>query len=166
MVTRGFDQPHLSSLMANWELDIFVEDGGFGAQMEEMFEQDFADAREIGQIRNGRRPTARPEGPIGANNRHRTRRDPPVGSLRASATFSRVGGATLLKSIDPVYAHEQAIAAATSTAVLAASLLGARFSRLVAWPVAAAGIILGSSGILRAARRIGRAAVKREPTEP
>ena len=161
----GSTNLNLSSLMANWELDVFVEDEGFGARMEEMFEQDFADAREFSLMRAGRRPTARPEGPVGTNERCRTRRDPPARRSRASATFFRVGGATFLKSVDPVYAHEQAIAAATSTAVLAASLLGARFPRLVAWPMAAAGILLGGSGLLRTARRIGRAAGKRESTE-
>ena len=42
------------------------------------------------------------------------------------------------------------MAAAASGALLGASLLGARFPRLVAWPLVALGALLGGLGVLRA----------------
>jgi len=52
----------------------------------------------------------------------------------------------------PLHMHEHALAAAASGALLGSSLLVARFPRLVAWPLAAVGSLLGGTGVLRAAR--------------
>jgi hypothetical protein len=46
--------------------------------------------------------------------------------------------------------HEHVIAFAASGALLGASLLGARFPRLIAWPLTAVGAFLGGLGVLRA----------------
>lgn len=46
-----------------------------------------------------------------------------------------------------------AFAVAASGALLGASLLGARYPRLVAWPLAAVGGAIGGLGLLRAAQR-------------
>ena len=60
-------------------------------------------------------------------------------------------GTTLVqKGAAPLQSHEHAIAAAASGALLGASLLGARFPRLVAWPLTAVGAFLGGLGVLRA----------------
>jgi hypothetical protein len=64
----------------------------------------------------------------------------------------RVGTAALQKSGAPLETHEQTLAAAASGALLGASLLGLRFPRLLAWPLAAAGGLYGGLGVLRAAR--------------
>jgi hypothetical protein len=56
------------------------------------------------------------------------------------------------KGAAPLQTHEHAIAAAASGALLGASLLGARFPRLVAWPLTAVGAFLGGLGVVRAAR--------------
>jgi cardiolipin synthase A/B len=56
------------------------------------------------------------------------------------------------KGAAPLQTHEHAIAAAASGALLGASLLGARFPRLVAWPLTALGAFLGGLGVLRAAQ--------------
>ena len=50
----------------------------------------------------------------------------------------------------PLQTHEHAIAVAASGALLGASLLGARFPRLVAWPLTAVGVLFGALGLLRA----------------
>jgi cardiolipin synthase A/B len=54
------------------------------------------------------------------------------------------------KGAAPLQTHEHAIAAAASGALLGASLVGARFPRLVAWPITAVGAFLGGLGVLRA----------------
>jgi len=56
------------------------------------------------------------------------------------------------KGAAPVQRHEHALAAAASGVLLGASLLGARFPRLVAWPLVAVGAFLGGLGVLRAAQ--------------
>ena len=48
--------------------------------------------------------------------------------------------------------HRKLLAAAASGALLGSSLLAARFPRLVAWPLATTGALLGGMGVLRAVR--------------
>jgi cardiolipin synthase A/B len=74
-----------------------------------------------------------------------------VGSGTGSgATVSRVVPTLVQKGAAPLQTHEHAIAAAASGALLGASLVGARFPRLVAWPLTAIGAFLGGLGVLRA----------------
>jgi hypothetical protein len=63
-----------------------------------------------------------------------------------------VGTTLLQKGGAPLQTHEHALATAASGALLGASLLGARFPRLVAWPLSAVGAFLGGLGLVRAAR--------------
>ncbi|CAN5257114.1 phospholipase D-like domain-containing protein [soil metagenome] len=146
----GSTNLNFSSLLANWEIDLFVEDGGFGEQMEDGFEQDFSSAREIQFVSSGEHPETRPDRPI--DGEHGAERGPHGGFTRVAATFSRVSSVVLGQSIPPLRAHERAIGGGVGAAVLAASLAGARFPRLVAWPLAAAGIAAGVSEIVHAVR--------------
>ena len=76
-----------------------------------------------------------------------------VGSGTGSgATLSRVSTTVFQKGTAPAQTHEHAIALAASGALLGASLLGARFPRLVAWPLTAVGAFLGGLGVLRASQ--------------
>jgi cardiolipin synthase A/B len=60
---------------------------------------------------------------------------------------------TLVQKVTaPLQTHEHAIAFAASGALLGASLLGARFPRLIAWPLVVVGAFLGGLGVLRAAQ--------------
>ena len=62
-------------------------------------------------------------------------------------------GSTLLqKSGAPRQTHEHALAAAASGALLGLSIIGARFPRLVAWPLMALGAFFGGLGMVRAVR--------------
>jgi len=63
-----------------------------------------------------------------------------------------VDSTTLQKSGAPVNTYEYALAAAASGALLGSSLLAVRFPRLLAWPLAAVGGMLGGVGVLRVAR--------------
>jgi cardiolipin synthase A/B len=145
----GSTNLNFSSLAANWEIDMVVEDEGFARQMEELFESDVSNSREVHLESSGRGPRVRPDGPV--NTSDSRARAGVVGSGTGSgATVSRLVPTIVQKGTAPLQTHEHAIAAATSGALLGASLLGARFPRLVAWPLTAVGAFLGGLGVLRA----------------
>jgi cardiolipin synthase len=145
----GSTNLNFSSLMANWEIDLVAEDTDFARQMEELFEDDISNSREVRLEGSGRRPRVRPQGRVDTTDSGA--RAGVVGSGTGSgATLSRVGTTVFQKGTAPIQTHEHAIAAAASGALLGASLLGARFPRLVAWPLTAVGTFLGGLGVLRA----------------
>jgi cardiolipin synthase len=147
----GSTNLNFSSLAANWEIDLVAEDPGFASKMERLFEGDLADAREVRLVRSARGSRPEPGGPIDASNRGARRGVVGSGSGSAS-TLARVGTVALQKSGVPLDTREHALAATVSGALLGVSLLGARFPRLLAWPLAAVGALFGGLGILRAAR--------------
>lgn len=161
----GSTNLNVASLATSWELDLVVEDRYFGARMEELFEQDFANSREIRPGRTARRAKAKPEGASGggATGANRPGRR---GASGAPAALSRVGAEAFRKSVAPEQAQEQAVAAGVGAAVLGASLLGARYPRLVAWPLVAAGGVVGGSVLLRAAWRLAQGPSERNPAGP
>lgn len=128
-----------------------AENIGFAAQMEELFEEDLSNAREVRLAGSAAHPRVRPERPIQSSDRE-ARRDVVGSGSGGSATILRVGSSALQKSGYPLETHEQALAAAASGALLGASLLGLRFPRFLAWPLAAVGVLYGGLGVLRAAR--------------
>ena len=147
----GSTNLNFASLASNWEIDLVSEDPAFAAQMEGLFEDDLSNAREIRLVSTRRGVRAEPSGAIDASNRGARRGV--VGSGSGSApTLARVGSVALQKGGAPLEAHEQALAAAASGALLGASLLGMRFPRLVAWPLTATGAFFGGLGLVRAAR--------------
>ena len=147
----GSTNLNLSSLFANWEIDLVAEDLDFAAQMERLFEEDLANAREVHLIKTGRRQEVRPERPLDTSDRGV--RQGVVGSASGSAsTITRVGSAALQKSGAPLRTHEHVLAAAASGTLLGASFLGTRFPRLLAWPLAAVGFLFGGLGVVRAVR--------------
>jgi cardiolipin synthase A/B len=147
----GSTNLNVSSLFANWEIDLVAEDSGFAAQMEALFEDDLSNAREVRLIKAGQRRKVLPERQIDSSNRGARRGV--VGSGSGSApTIARVSSAALQKSIAPLDTHEHAVAAAASATLLGLSLLGTRFPRLVAWPLTALGSLIGGLGVVRAVR--------------
>jgi cardiolipin synthase len=147
----GSTNLNFSSLAANWEIDLLVEDEDFARQMEELFEDDISKSREVHLETSGRGPRVRPERPVDtADSRARAG---VVGSGTGSgATLSRVVPTVFQKSTVPLKTHEHTFAVVASGALLGASLLGALFPRLVAWPLTALGAFLGGLGLLRAIR--------------
>ena len=101
----GSTNLNVSSLLANWEVDLLAEDESFGAEMERMFEEDLANAREISLVDTARRPRAQPERRISCAER-RDQRETPGSGGRAVATGSRVGNAALMASGTPLRTHE------------------------------------------------------------
>ena len=147
----GSTNLNFSSLAANWEIDLVAEDPGFAARMEALFEEDLADAREVRLVGTDSRREVRPDRRIDTSNRGARRGVVGSGS-GSSATIVRVGSAAIQKSGAPLRTHEHALAAAASGALLGFSLLGLRFPRLLAWPLALVGTLFGALGVVRAAR--------------
>jgi cardiolipin synthase A/B len=160
----GSTNLNLSSLYANWEIDLVAEDPGFASKMEQLFEEDLAGAREVRLVQTGRGETARPERQIDTEDR-RARRSAVGSGTGSGAILARVGSVALQKSGAPLNTHEQALSAAASGALLGSSLLVGRFPRLVAWPLAAVGGLLGGLGVLRAVRSTISDATKRPDSD-
>lgn len=151
----GSTNLNVSSLTANWEIDLVAEDEEFGEEMERTFEDDLANAREIKLEESRRaRPKVRPEARIPARDRRdrRARRSIAGSGSGAAATAARVGSSALQKSAAPLDTHENTIAAGVGGALLVASLLGAKFPKAVAWPVSLLTGVLGGLGVVRALR--------------
>ena len=147
----GSTNLNFSSLFANWEIDLVAEDTGFAAQMEALFEDDLSNAREVRLEGSGQHRRVRPDRKV--DNSDRGARSGVVGSGTGSgATVSRVGNTLLQKGGAPLQTHEHAFAAAASGALLGLSMIGARFPRLVAWPLMAIGAFFGGLGLVRAVR--------------
>jgi cardiolipin synthase A/B len=145
----GSTNLNFSSLVANWEIDLVVEDTGFAEQMEELFEDDVSNSREVRLEGSGQRRRVRPERQVDTSD-SRARAGVVGGGTGSGATVARVVPTLVQKGIAPLKTHEHVMAAAASGALLGASLLGARFPRLVAWPLTAVGAFLGGLGVLRA----------------
>src|SRR5215208_6773064 len=147
----GSTNLNFSSLVANWEIDLVVEDTDFAQQMEQLFEDDISNSREVRLEGSGQRSRVRPDGRVDTSDSGA--RAGVVGSGTGSgATVSRVVPTLVQNGAAPLQTHEHALAAAASGALLGAFLLGARFPRLVAWPIVAVGAFLGGLGVLRVAQ--------------
>ena len=147
----GSTNLNASSLFANWEIDLVAEDTDFAGQMERLFEDDISNSREVRLEGTGQNRRVRPDREVDTTD-SRARAGIVGGGTGSGATFSRVGTTLIAKGSAPLETHEHAIAAAASGALLGASLVGARFPRLFAWPLTAVGALLGGLGLLRAAR--------------
>ena len=145
----GSTNLNFSSLAANWEIDLVVEDADFASQMEELFEDDISKSREVRLEGSGRRRRVRPDQQVDTTD-SRARAGVVGSGTGSGATISRMVPTIVQKGAAPLQTHEHAMAAAASGALLGASLLGARFPRLVAWPLTLVGAILGGLGVLRA----------------
>jgi cardiolipin synthase A/B len=147
----GSTNLNFSSLFANWEIDLVVEETDFAQQMEQLFEDDISNSREVRLERSGQHRRVRPDRQVDTSDSG-ARAGVVGGGSGAGATFSRVGTTLVQKGSAPRQTHEHALAAAASGVLLGASLVGARFPRLVAWPLVAVGAFLGGLGVVRAAR--------------
>ena len=153
----GSTNLNVTGLLTDWEVDLIVENRSFGAKMEEMFEEDLADSREVRLGGTARRPRAEPERRIAP-----AKRRLPLGSggsrsggsgSRAVATAARAGATAFRESGEDLQRYERTVGVTISAGLLGTALLGARFPRLLAWPLAAAAGLVGASGLLRTLRR-------------
>jgi cardiolipin synthase A/B len=162
----GSTNLNFSSLAANWEIDLVAEETEFAQQMEELFEDDISNSREVRLEGSGQHRRVRPDRQVDTSDR-RVRSGVVGGGTGSGATVARVGSTILAKGSAPLQTHEHALAAAASGALLGASLVGARFPRLVAWPLTAVGALLGGLGVVRAARTtLSERVPVRDPDQP
>ncbi|BBL81170.1 hypothetical protein RxyAA322_30240 [Rubrobacter xylanophilus] len=143
----GSTNLNLSGLFANWEADLLAEDAAFAARMEEVFEEDLSNAREI-LLSGGRRP--RPQRPMSHSERRDRRRTMRRIRRGSGGAASRIGEEALHSATFSPAAYERRARVALSAGLLALSVLGARHPRLLSWPLAVTGVAAGALGLLRA----------------
>jgi cardiolipin synthase A/B len=152
----GSTNLNVTGLLTDWEIDLVVEGRSFGAKMGEMFEEDLADSREIRLGGTAQRPKPEPERRIAP-----ARRRLPVGSggsgssgsgSRAIATAARASGAAFRGGREDLQRYERTAGITVSAGLLGTALLGTRFPRLLAWPLAAVSGLVGAAGLLRTLR--------------
>jgi cardiolipin synthase len=163
----GSTNLNVTGLVTNWEIDLVAEDIAFGAAMEAMYLQDLDNAREIrlgGRLRHTRPLPVRPE----TRSERRARKEVQHGSSSSSALVGRLSAALGAAGSTTLEHQERLVGAAIGGALLSASLLTARFPRLLAWPLATVGAAVGGTTLVRAlqplvprARTDARVRVKR-----
>jgi len=145
----GSTNLNVASWFGNCELDVVVEDAGFGAEMERMYLADLGNATEI--VLDERRRLR----PPGAPRRRRAAVAASGGSAsRAAAGAVRVGhaiGATFMdqRVLGPIEAQ---LALGVGLALCVLSLLFALFPRALAYPLAALGAWAGLALLYRSHR--------------
>jgi cardiolipin synthase A/B len=107
----GSTNLNFSSLAANWEIDLLVEDEDFARQMEDLFEDDVSKSREVRLESTGRGPRVRPERPVDTTD-SRARAGVVGSGTGSGAALSRVGTTVFQKGTAPSQTHEHAIALA------------------------------------------------------
>ena len=109
----GSTTQNFSSLAANWEIDLVVEDTDFASQMEELFEDDMSKSREVHWKRSGQRQRVRPD----------RRVDTTDSGARAGVVGSGTGSGRPYRGLAPppfpegtapLQAHEHVMAAAAA----------------------------------------------------
>jgi cardiolipin synthase len=134
--------------MGNWELDVVVEDERFGREMEEMYQEDLAQATEIVLERRRR---VRP-----ARDLHVARRRGAGGTAaRAAAGALRLGNAigTALAATRYHGPAEQRLMLYASLALGFIGAVAILWPRLLAWPVGAVSLWFALSLLLHVKRR-------------
>lgn len=143
----GSTNLNLSSWMGNRELDLVIEDQGFGQAMEEMFERDLQNSTEI--VLATRRRVA-PAGGV------KVKRPPPAGGsgTRAAAGALRIGnviGSAL--SAKRVHHHSERWTMGEGGVLLTGLALVSFFwPRLLAWPLAIIFLWFGLALLARSVR--------------
>jgi cardiolipin synthase len=144
----GSTNLNLASWVGNRELDVVVEDEGFGRQMEEMFKEDLGNSTEIVLHRRAR---VRPAGGL------RPPRLPGAGgsTSRAAAGALRVGNAlgSVLAARRVHGPAERRLMAWGGVLLAFLAVFGFLWPRLLAWPLAAFSLWMGLALLTRAARR-------------
>ena len=146
----GSSNLNLSSWIGNRELDIVVEDDGFGQTMAEMFTQDLGNATEI-VLKTRRRVRAAGE--------VRVRRPPRSGGsgTRAAAGAMRIGNAigSALFTRRVHHDTERGLMAQGGATLAAIAVVGFIWPRFVAWPVGVVCLWFALALLYRAARKRG-----------
>jgi cardiolipin synthase A/B len=140
-----------ASWLSNWELDVIIEDGRIGEEMERMFLDDLENATEMVLTERQRlEPASKPQARSGR--RRAPRRIGAGNSSRAAAGAIQIGrtvGAAITnrRAIGPAEAR---IMVAAGLSLLAASVVAVMWPRAVSWPLAVIGVWVAVSAFIRA----------------
>jgi len=163
----GSSNLNLASWLGNWELDVAIDDRGFAAEMEAMFEEDIAHATEIvldvDRVHSAPQPSSQPAARAGPRAPRPARRGSP-GRLAADAVGlgSAVSAAiTNHRALGPAEAKVMAIAGGL-LAVLAGVAVAA--PRLLTVPVAIVAAWVAVTLLVRA-WRLRSARVRASPAD-
>ena len=142
----GSTNLNIASWMGNYELDVAIEDRGFGEAMAAQYERDLKQATEIVLThRNRVRPAesrANPE----------VRRARSGSAVRVAAGAVSVGSAlgAALTNRRTLGAAESGLLAKVSAAAIGFAVVATLWPRVIAWPLAALGAWLGVAWLARA----------------
>ena len=153
----GSTNLNIASWLGNYELDVAIEDRGFGEAMAAQYEVDLAHATEVVLTPRYR---VRPAG---------TRAEPAVRRARSgSATRVAAGAVSVGSALGAALTNRRALGAAESGLLVKVGALAIAFAfaaalwpRVIAWPLAVLGAWLGIAWIMKA-RTLRRQARKRE----
>jgi cardiolipin synthase len=142
----GSTNLNIQSWMGNWELDVAIEDAGFGAAMERMFEADLENSTEVVLAGPLRTASRRREGAAPARRQPWMRRRRGQTSRAAAGAF-RIGNTVgaALTARRPLGAAEASILAIGGLFLILLGALAAWKPRGIAYPIAAVAIWLGLS---------------------
>jgi cardiolipin synthase len=143
----GSTNLNLASWIGNWELDVVVEDEGFGRAMEAMYVQDLANATEILLERRAR------VRPVDASRLPR-RRGSGGSATRAAAGALRIGNAigSALTSRHVSGPAERRLLLGGGSILFVVAVIAFFWPLLLAWPLGAVSLWLAVALLLRAAR--------------
>jgi len=158
----GSTNLNLASWLGNWELDVIVEDDGFGRAMEGMYEADLANATEIvlgeGRLLRGSH-RVRPVAPT-TRRVHRGTGSGPRAAAGAIRIGYQIGAAvTARRALGPA---EAALAGRTGVVLLTLAVVTLFFPLVTAVPFAVVAAWVGLS-LLARAWRLRRGAAGRDP---
>jgi cardiolipin synthase len=146
----GSTNLNISSLLLNWELDLIIEDREFGAKMEEIFEDDLQNAREIclypQEVRKIRADRPLKDEELVVRHDWRGRGSGP----RLFSTATRVGTFALKSGRKALQTHERKISLCVSAFTFAIALILIFIPRIVSWTLAFIVLCIGVTGVVRA----------------
>lgn len=145
----GSSNLNLASWMGNWELDVVVEDGGFGRAMEDMYRDDLANATEIVLERRSRLRLA---GERQSMARRRVRGSGGRAAASALRIGNAIGSALAARRVHGPAERRLLLQGGSVLAVVAVVALV--WPRLVAWPLGVLFLWLATALLLRARRRV------------
>jgi len=142
----GSTNLNIASWLNNWELDVFVEDTGFGQEIQEMFIEDLKNSTEIVLDKNRPRPVKKAT--------IRRTRGPRTSGTKAAAGVVRlghaVGAAIASRELGPA---EAVFLFWIATLLTVFSTIAIIWPRSIAWPAAVIGLWISTLLFIRAYRQ-------------
>jgi len=157
----GSTNLNIASWMGNYELDVAIEDRGFGALMTAQYEKDIARSTEIVLTRRNRvGPTESGAGPAA-----RRARSGSAGRVAAGAVSMGSALGAALTNRRTLGAAESGLLAKVSVCTIGFAIVAAFWPPVVAWPLALIGAWVGIAWLVKA-YALRKQRRKRQPIIP